>query len=457
MQHRILVIENDYIPVASSAHAALRSEPSFQCARVSWQDFAQALLGAADAELVVAVASDDSSDVAPSLESLARHRLAIPLLAVLSDSAGPSLFELAARVADDFVIAPLRQLEMRSRVDRMLSTPRSEVEVVRDTLIAEMTFANLVGRAPVFLQAMQHVPRFARADMPVLITGETGTGKELCARALHQLGRRRECPFVPVDCGAIPEQLFENELFGHARGAFTGADREHKGLIAMAEGGTLFLDEIDALSVPAQAKLLRFLQEQTYRPLGSERTRSADIKIVAATNRDLRTCVDEKRFRADLFFRINVLHVHLPPLRERTGDVELLAQSLLARVGSALEGRPRSFTRAALRALSGYHWPGNIRELNNVVQRAAVRSEGESILPQHVVLPSQLADAAPSRPSGEFRTARAAAVAAFERHYVEELLRKHGGNVTRAAREASQDRRAFGRFIKKYNIDKTGL
>jgi DNA-binding NtrC family response regulator len=254
----------------------------------------------------------------------------------------------------------------------------------------------------------------------------------------------------------------ENELFGHARGAFTGADRESKGLVALADGGTLFLDEIDALSLAAQAKLLRFLQERTFRPLGSDRLQHANVKVVAATNRDLAKSVRESRFRADLYFRLNILHVHLPPLRERQGDVVLLAQRMLEQANAKWDGPPKSFTRAALRALEAHDWPGNVRELGNVVQRAAVTSDGEWLSPSHL----DLASAALSPPgheppggevSGSFRAARAATLAAFERRYVEELLRKHGGNVTRAAREAEQDRRAFGRFIKKYGIDRTSL
>jgi DNA-binding NtrC family response regulator len=316
-----------------------------------------------------------------------------------------------------------------------------------------MGLAKLVGRNAAFLHAIRLLPRFARADATVLITGETGTGKELCARAIHHLSERRSFPFVAIDCGAIPDQLFENELFGHTRGAFTDAHRDQKGLVTIAEGGTLFLDEVDALSLAAQAKLLRFLQERTFRALGAERAERANVRIIVATNRDLQTCVQNRELRADLYFRLNILRIHLPPLRDRRDDIALLANSMLLEARASRPG-PKSFSTAALRVLAHYEWPGNVRELFNAVQRAVVECDGDTILPEHIVVP--VGDEGPTD-ALHFRAARAAAVAQFERRYVEELLRKHGGNVSHAAREAHQDRRAFGRVIKRHNIDRRAL
>jgi len=306
------------------------------------------------------------------------------------------------------------------------------------------------------MQAVRQLPRFARAEAPVCITGETGTGKELCARAMHHLSHRQRAPFIAVDCGALPEQLFENEMFGHSRGAFTDAHRDHKGLIAIAEGGTLFLDEVDALSLPSQAKLLRFLQERTFRPLGSDRFETADVRVIAATNRDLEAVVRDRQFRSDLFFRLNVLRLRLPPLRERRSDLELLAHAALKHYWAGAAEEVPVIAPAALRALRVHDWPGNVRELYNVVQRAVVACDGSLILPEHLGPPFDNFQVRHG-PSSDFRSSRAAAVAEFERRYVEDLLMKCNGNVTHAAREAQQDRRAFGRFIKKYNIDRKAL
>jgi len=200
----------------------------------------------------------------------------------------------------------------------------------------------------------------------VLIVGETGSGKELFARAIHSLGPRRNFPFVPVDCAAIPELLFESELFGHLRGAFTDASHDRKGLAAVAEGGTLFLDEIDALSLRSQAKLLRFLEERSYRPLGSERLIGLNVNVVAATNSDLQELVHSGKFRADLFFRLNVLRLRLVPLRERRDDIPLLASHFIRQISLENEIGPRILTPAAIWKLTVYDWPGNVRELYNV-------------------------------------------------------------------------------------------
>jgi DNA-binding NtrC family response regulator len=460
MPYRLVIIDE----ASSDGGARLDwcRDDAYRCRRLSWRDLSAREPAVGDADLIVADASVLAPCVKAALEWMGSARLSAPLLTLLPSDVDESTLNLATRVSDDFVILPARPFEMHLRMRRMLAS-RTDEEVVCERLIAELASARLVGRSAAFLRAIEQVPRFARTDMPVLVTGETGTGKELCARALHLLGPRRGHPFVAVDCGSIPEALMENELFGHVRGAFTGADRESKGLCALADGGTLFLDEIDALSLAAQAKLLRFLQERTFRPLGSERVLSGNVKVVAATNRDLVQSVREGLFRSDLYFRLNILHVHLPPLRERRGDVELLACDLLERASATLGEGAKAFTRAALHALEEHDWPGNVRELGNVVQRAAVTCDGEWISPSHLALERAAFASAPSaalqimETGGNFRAARAATLAAFERRYVEELLRKHRGNVTQAAREAEQDRRAFGRFIKKYGIDRTAL
>lgn len=455
MGYRLLVIEENSIPAEANVRALLAADDNFTCRRVDWAAVKLDNLDGDDAHAVVAVAVPPTPKVTRVMEWLSGHRLMAPTFAVLPVGAGDSLVRMAAEATDDFILCPLRQDELRHRLRRLLSPRQPDAEAVRRRLTDKMSIGQLVGNAPAFLHVVRQVQMIARGDAAVLITGETGTGKELCAQTIHHLSRRRSFPFIAVDCGAMPDQLFENEFFGHARGAFTDAHRDQKGLVTMAEGGTLFLDEIDTLSAAAQGKLLRFLQERAFRPLGGERFLRADVNIIAATNRDLEVCVRAKQFRADLFFRLNVLRLHLPPLRDRPGDVPLLAAHFLDHLRQPGDAQRRTLVLASLRKLTDYDWPGNVRELFNLVQRAVVMSEGSEILLADIVVPDR-------RPASidsprNFRAARADAVAAFERQYVEELLRKHGGNVTQAARDAQKERRAFGRLVKKYAIDRRSL
>jgi len=455
MAHRLLVIEDDDALEAAGVCATLSRDAEFRCTQLPWAAAVPERLRSSDAHGIVAVA--EGSRVLDLFHSLRANPIAKPTLAVLSQCTSETVAGTVSQTADDFLYSPIRPDELRHRLIRLLGPPRGDCDVVRERLIQEMGLMQLVGRDPEFVKALEQIPRFAHSGMPVLITGETGTGKELCARAIHFLSKRRDCPFIAVDCGALPDHLVENELFGHARGAFTDAHRDQRGLIAMAEGGTLFLDEVDALSLVAQAKLLRFLQDHTFRPLGADRFARADVNIIAATNRDLEKCVREKQFRSDLYFRLNVLRLHLPPLRERRGDVGLLVTHFIEeRRASSMDRTPRSLCPSAARMLALYDWPGNVRELANVVQRALVLCDGAQILRRHIALPDAPAAAEPAA-CGDFRTSRTAAVEAFERRYVEDLLRKHDGNVTQAAREARQDRRDFGRLVKKYSIVRRGL
>ena len=238
----------------------------------------------------------------------------------------------------------------------------------------------MVGAAASMLALREKIQKFARAPAPVLIRGESGTGKDLVARILHELGRRSRKPFVAENCAAIPETLLESVLFGHARGAFTGAVRDHDGHFVAAHGGTLFLDEIGDTPLAMQVKLLRALQEGEVRPVGSEKVKKVDVRVIAATNRDLDQLVREGRFRQDLFYRLNVLEIWLPPLRDRGDDVILLARRLLAAVAER-GGRPLRFSPAAEECIKRFPWPGNVRQLQNEVQRLAALADGPEIQP----------------------------------------------------------------------------
>jgi len=395
------------------------------------------------AEVLLLVGLPEPSQALNLLRKSEGHNVSKRLIAILPRDMEAEELYCATSLADDFILWPEREEVVRLRVKRYLF-PAGEVEKAREDLMSVLGRTNLVGRDPHFLRMADRIEASAKSDFPALISGETGTGKELFARAIHFMSQRRTQPFIPVDCAGIPDHLFENELFGHARGAYTDAHLEQRGMAFLADKGTLFLDEIDSLSLSAQAKLLRFLQDHQFKPLGAERYEHSDVKVVAASNRSLKQLVDEKQFRADLFFRLNVLHLELPSLRERPQDIPLLARHFLE-LYSPSKAR-KSLTPAALQRLTSYSWPGNIRELANVIQRAIVFSKGAQISGADVGLFDTPAGAAPTM----FRAAREEAIQDFEREYVKDLLRRNNGNITWAAKEAGQERRAFGRLVKKY-------
>ena len=323
----------------------------------------------------------------------------------------------------------------------------------------------LIGTSRSFLQVTGMIPMLSLSKSAVLISGETGTGKELFARAVHYSGERKGKPFVPVNCAALPDHLIENELFGHSRGAFTGALIEKPGLFHEADGGTLFLDEINSLSIMAQSKLLRVLQEKEFRPLGSTKSRSVDVKIIAATNTDLRYLVETRQFREDLLYRLNIMSVTLPPLRDRREDIVFLANHFLKM--SAIEfGKERlAIGRSAKAKLMGYAWPGNIRELQGVIQRAVAMAPGDLLEAQDLDLPnSESSDlAGPTMTlvsrgmiSGDdsFQVMKMKVIEEFERAYLNELLSTHHGNISKAARAAKKERRAFQRLLQKHRLDR---
>jgi DNA-binding NtrC family response regulator len=308
----------------------------------------------------------------------------------------------------------------------------------------------MLGKSQRFVHTLALLKQVARYDAAVLIEGETGTGKELAARAIHYDGARRGKPFIPVNCGALQDSLIENELFGHHRGAYTGADRDAAGVIAGADSGTLFLDEVDALSPKAQVTLLRFLEDRQYRPVGGCTQRSADVRIISASNRSLLDLVPANRFRADLLYRLRVMYVPLPPLRERPGDAVLLANHFVQTFSARFEKPALPFSPAALAWIATYSWPGNIRELENVVCQAFLLATGPEI-------------GVPSIDGGAIETetdirsysgAKRRAMVEFERHFLLCAMRTAGGNVSQAARLIRTERRHLGRLLKKHGLAK---
>jgi DNA-binding NtrC family response regulator len=311
--------------------------------------------------------------------------------------------------------------------------------------------AQLIGTSPSFVRVLERVPLVAGCDVGVLILGETGTGKELIAQGVHYLGARAGQPFVAVNCGALPMELVESELFGHVRGAFTSAHDAQRGLVAQARGGTLFLDEVDSLPLVAQVKLLRFLQDKEFRPLGAARCEQADVRIIAASNLDLWNQVQGGRFRADLYYRLNVLTLALPSLRERPEDLLPLARHFCQRYARLLLRPVQGLSACACAAIEGHGWPGNVRELEHAVERGVLLAAGELVTAEDLGLPGTAGEEAD--PVESFQDAKARVVQQFESRYIEQLLQRHGGNVTRAAEACAKNRRAFFALMKKHHID----
>jgi DNA-binding NtrC family response regulator len=314
---------------------------------------------------------------------------------------------------------------------------------------------NLIGESPAFLAALDLITKFAACDVTVLIQGETGTGKELAARAVHYLSNRAGRPLVPVNCGSIAESLIENELFGHARGAYTDARAAATGLIAEAEGGTLFLDEVEALPLRAQASLLRFLQDRTYRTLGGRGLRTADVRIVAASNIELEECVRRGTFRSDLLYRLRVLHVTLPPLRERADDGVLIANAFLDRLSREYRKPPKRLDADSASWIRAQPWTGNVRELENLIHRQFLLTEGAVVRLDNLPAGESAGEtsiATSARAGFLFREAKARAIASFERAYISDLLSVTRGNVSQAARLSGKERSTFGRLIRKHGL-----
>ncbi|MEO6800334.1 MAG: sigma-54 dependent transcriptional regulator [Rhodanobacter sp.] len=318
----------------------------------------------------------------------------------------------------------------------------------------------MLGQSQAIEAVRTQLRRYAACDVQVLIEGETGTGKEVAAREIHYASGRRDLPFVPVNCGAIPDSLIENELFGHDRGAFTDAKGAQLGLIDHARGGTLFLDEVDALSAKGQVTLLRFLQDNEYRPVGCGAARVSDARVVAATNSSLERQVAAGHFRRDLHYRLNALYLRLPPLRERDDDVALLARHFLEVVALRLHGMEKHWGEDAIQALMTYAWPGNVRELDNVTLRAYMATDGA------VIGLAQLRMAEPSfggivsaprrrahEPDLGFSAAKLHAIHAFELDYLTRLMQQACGNISAAARLSGTERRQLGKLLLKHGIE----
>ena len=368
-----------------------------------------------------------------------------PVLAIMEDAKEDEARQLLQLGIDDYIVPPLTVAELLPRLYRLLARA-TEDEMTVQHLKETLGLRQFLGQSPALLNELHKVPAIARHGASVLISGETGTGKEMFARAIHHLSPRSTKPFVAVNCGAIPIELMENELFGHTAGAFTGASSTTVGLVNEADGGTLFLDEIDSLPLSAQVKLLRFLQEREYRALGSTKLCKSDVRVISASNVDFADTLRLGRFRQDLYYRLAVIPLALPPLRARLGDVPLLARHFMEKYSDAFGKRIRNIAATAMQKLMVYRWPGNVRELENVMERAVVFCEDTTIRSEHILLPVAEGGAL------SFQEAKARVVAQFEQAYIRDLLNANDGNISRAARSAKKPRRAFWELIRKHQI-----
>ena len=384
------------------------------------------------------------------LERLLRLHPHLPVIILTAHGTIASAVEATKKGAYDYLTKPFDPKDLLHRIEKALEVRklRGEVEQLR-TLVRERYHPdNVVASSEKMHQVLRQIAQIAVTDSTVCLYGESGTGKELIAKSIHAMSRRARGPFIAINCGAIPEGLLENELFGHVKGAYTGADQAHRGLLRQADSGTLFLDEIGELSPALQVKFLRVLQEQEFYPLGAGQPTKADFRLIAATNQDLWEAVNKGRFREDLYYRIHVIPVVLPPLRERQEDIPLLAQYFLQRFARAVHKEVKGFSPEAMQQLMLYHWPGNVRELANVVERAVVLATEEWISPDFLLLGRQ----STNPPKAElmlFKEARAA----FERTYLVQVLTATRGNVSRAAELSGRHRAEFYKLLHKYGLD----
>lgn len=392
------------------------------------------------------------------IELLRHARRHDPNLSVLMLTAFPtveSAIESMKLGAADYITKPFLPEDLLANVQALLESRhlKEENQLLRRQTERTYAFGEIVGTSPAMRAVFETIGRVAETDFDVLIIGETGTGKELAARAIHQHSRRKTGPFVPIDCGAIPDQLMESEFFGHERGAFTGAHSRNLGLLEFASGGTFFLDELSQLPLRLQSKLLRVLQERKIRRVGGTREIDLDVRIVAASSAAMEDEVKRARFRPDLYHRINVVRVELPPLRERIEDIPLLINFFLGRYGKEVGREHAHVSPDAMEILTSYSWPGNVRELQNTLKRALALIRQDEISPDQ--LPDQIVAAAgcTARRTGGFFQMRERRLAAFEREYFRNLLRSCHGDASAAAKEAQLPRGTLYRLLKKAELN----
>jgi len=455
----ILVVEDD--ESMQDFLATFLDQEGYEVRRAAHGGIARQMLEAQPFDVVITDILMPEEDGVAVLDYVKGRHPDTAVIVMTGHSSVRQAVELVRRGADDYFKKPFDIDEMLHVIRRSVEHHRTRREVraaappppPEAAVSTAEAFPRIIGRSEAMLPVFELVLKVADTNSTVLIEGESGTGKELVAVAIHEKSSRRDGPFIPVHCGAIPETLLESELFGHEKGSFTGAIARKEGVFKLAHGGTLFLDEVSEMSVPLQVKLLRVLETGSFRRVGGVGDVWVDVRVVAATNRDVKELVAKGLFRQDLYYRLNVFPIVLPPLRQRAGDVPLLVDHLLRKLSRT--GRPAcTVSGDALALLRAYEWPGNVRELENTIERAVILCGGGMVLPEH--LPSELrprkedtaAAAAADMAGLNFRSAKAI----FERDYVEALLRRHGGSVAAAAKAADMSRAHFYELLKRHQI-----
>jgi two-component system response regulator HydG len=383
------------------------------------------------------------------LQQIKARRPDVVIVVVTGNGTVESAVHAMKNGAYDYFTKPFSLEELRLVLERVAGHLRLKTEnrLLREKIKSKQGFGSIIGRAPEMEKLYRIIAKAAQSSHPVLILGESGTGKEMVARAIHFSGAHHEKPFIPVDCGSLVPTLIESELFGHVKGAFTGANHSKDGLLAIAEGGTVFLDEVGELPVDLQAKLLRAIQEKEIRPVGSTRRVAINVRILAATNRDLERAVAQGTFRRDLYFRLNVLSLRIPPLRERRQDIPLLAQHFLDRFNSESEQK-KELNDEAIKAMLAYDWPGNVRELENCLDRACALSTGPMLTMRD--LPSALTSARDVESSGIGGSAKIIPVAELEKQTILKAIEQLNGDKLLAARLLGIGKTTLYRKLKEY-------
>jgi two-component system, NtrC family, response regulator AtoC len=450
MSHSILVVD-DEVRLADVLAAALE-DLGYRTTAVHSARAALAELEQARFDLVLTDLRLPVMDGRALLREVRRRWPEVPVIIITAFAAVRDAVDLVKEGAFDYIAKPFEIDDVSATIRRALRL----ADVVRDNerlrseLEGRHSFDTLVGNSASFRRVIGQVTEVCETRATVLLNGESGTGKELVARAIHFNSPRRDKPFIAINCAAIPETLLESELFGHVKGAFTGALANRTGRFAAADGGTLFLDEIGDMPLPIQAKLLRVIQERSFEPVGATRTQTIDVRLVAATHKDMRQAVDQGGFREDLFYRLNVFPIQLPPLRERADDIPLLASHFLAELAEVMGKRATGFSPAAMAAMSAYHWPGNIRELHNCIERAVIVAKAQTIdaadLPQDLFNGSRRSerDGLPRDLDAEMER--------IEREFILEALRRSDGVQVRAAKLLGIAERSLWHRIKKLGI-----
>ncbi len=455
----ILIVDADHA-ASEQYHAALAALDSPELCQVASAELAIAKLRGGTFDLLIADITGHDSDSFDWLRAARQLDAELPMIVVTASPHLESSTESLRLGAGDYLTKPLDPQMLLRSAGRLLSGRRmeAEYEVLRRQVERPYNFDDMLGGCPAMHKVFDTIDQVATSDVDVLVVGETGTGKELVARSIHRRSHRAAGPFVPVDCGAIPESLLESEFFGHEKGAFTGAESRRIGLLEFADRGTFFLDELGELPLLLQAKLLRTLQERKIRRVGGREEVDVDLRVVAATARNLDEMIRQGQFRQDLYYRINVVRIDLPPLRERGDDIGLLAEYMARRYGREM-GRPiKGIAPEAYQVLAQYRWPGNVRELQNVIRRGIALTKASMIVVDD--LPDELVAAAgEGRSSGAvgYFESRDEHLGRFESQYLAELLLRHQGDVRTAAAEAKLPRGTLYRLLKKHGLDSSSF